>query len=209
MSGSTIRIVVAEDHPIFSQAVRDYLSGEPDFQVVALVGQGAGLDAVIVRHRPDLLLLDLQMEPGFDPIQAIHRLREACPSLKILILSAHDEATWVSAMLMARVDGYVHKSETLETLVQVIRKVTIGEVWFSHRLFNAFASEYYRDGVLAPRERMALQTIADGRRLANLASELRVSERTVEGYLHNARGKLGVQTRTEAVAVAMRQGVIE
>jgi DNA-binding NarL/FixJ family response regulator len=167
------------------------------------------LDGVIQEYHPDMLLLDLSMEPGCSPTSAIRRLRRIQPALKIVVLSAHGEVCWVLEMLEARVDGYIHKTEPLPILAQAIRRVAAGEVWFSHHLLNALAAEYGRRQVLDEHERVLLQAIADGKDLTTLSANLHVSRRTAERYLASAIKKLGVSSRLEAVAIALRQGVIE
>jgi len=205
----TLRLVVADDHPLVSRAIREYLERSPDVQVVASVGRCADLDAVVEKHRPDLLLLDLGMEPGCSPTATIRRLRTVHPALKILIFSAHSETYWVQEMIEARVDGYVHKSERLSVLVEAVRRVAAGQVWFSHDLLNALVANYDRGRILDERERVLLQAIADGEDLVALSANLHISTRTAERYLARAIEKLGAHSRVEAVAVALRHGVIQ
>ncbi|OQY20812.1 MAG: hypothetical protein B6I34_08295 [Anaerolineaceae bacterium 4572_32.1] len=204
------KIVLADDHPLIRQAVRDYLEQLPDFAVVAEVGRGAELEAVVREHRPGLLLLDLTMEEGFDPPQAVARLREIHPPLKVLVLSAHDETTWVLRMVEAKADGYVIKTEPPHLLDEAMRAVMAGERWFSRKLMQSLASGYWHSEALEPHERRLLQGLADGETLREIASEtLMVSERSAYDYLSSAMEKLSAHSRAEAVAKAMRQKVIE
>ena len=204
-----LRLVLADDHPLVSHAIQEYLQRSPDIRVVAVVDRCADLDGVIQEHRPDMVLLDLSMEPGCSPTAAIRRLRKIQPSLKILILSAHDEVCWVLEMMEAKVEGYVHKTEPLPILVQAIRRIAAGEVWFSHHLLNALAAEYDHQQALDERERVLLQAIANGKDLTILSANLHVSRRTAERYLARAIEKLGVRSKLEAVAVALRRGMIQ
>ena len=204
-----LRLVLADDHPLVSHAIREYLQRSPDIQVVAVVERCAELDGIIREHHPDMVLLDISMESGCSPTSAIRRLRRIQPALKIVVLSAHGEVYWVLEMLEARVDGYIHKTEPLTILAQAIRKVAAGEVWFSHHLLNGLAAEYDRQQALDEHERVLLQAIADGKDLTTLSANLHVSKRTAERYLASAIKKLGVRSRLEAVAIALRQGVIE
>jgi DNA-binding NarL/FixJ family response regulator len=204
-----LRLVLADDHPLISHAIREYLHRSPDIHVVAVVERCADLDGVIREHHPDMLLLDLSMEPGCSPTSTIRRLRRIQPALKIVVLSAHGEVYWVLEMLEARVDGYIHKTEPLPVLAEAVRRVAAGEVWFSHHLLNALAAEYDRRQVLDEHERVLLQAIADGKDLTTLSANLHVSRRTAERYLASVIKKLGVGSRLEAVTLALRQGVIE
>lgn len=204
------KIVLADDHPLVRQGVRDYLSQSSDFSVVAEVSRGADLEAVVREHRPDLLLLDLSMEAGFDPAETVIRLREIQPSLKVLVLSAHDETTWALRMLEAKADGYIIKTESPHLLNEAVRAVMAGGPWFSQRLMQSLASGYWHSQALEPHERRLLQGLADGKTLRDIASEtLMVSERSAYDYLSNAMEKLRAHSRAEAVAKAMRQKVIE
>lgn len=203
-------IVLADDHPLIRHAVRDFLTRSPGLKVVAEVGQGKELENIVQKHRPDLLILDLVMEEGFDPVKAVHRLREILPSLKILILSAHEETTWVLRMVEARVDGYVLKTEAKHALLQAVRSVMAGEPWYSQRLMRILATGYWHSEALEPHERLLIQGLANGKTLREIAAEtLIVSERTAYDYLASATEKLDARSRAEAVAKAMRQKVIE
>lgn len=204
------KIVLADDHPLVRQAVRDYLEQLHDFAVVAEVGRGAELEAVVREHRPDLLLLDLTMEEGFDPAETVIRLREIHPPLKVLVLSARDETTWVLRMLEAKADGYIIKTEPPHLLTQALRAVMAGEPWFSQRLTQSLAAGYWHSEALEPHERRLLQALADGKTLREIAPQiLMVSERRAYDYLSSAMEKLDAHSRSEAVATAMRQKVIE
>ena len=204
-----LRLVLADDHPVVSHAIQEYLHRSPDIHVVAVVERCADLDGVIREHHPDMLLFDLSMESGCSPTSTIRRLRAIQPTLKIVVLSAHGEVHWVRDMLEARVDGYIHKTEPLPVLAQAIRRVAAGEVWFSHHLLNALAADYDRQQVLDERERLLLQALADGKDMTTLAASLDISTRTAERCLTHAIKKLGVSSRLEAVTLALRQGVIE
>jgi DNA-binding NarL/FixJ family response regulator len=176
---------------------------------VAVVERCADLESVIRDHHPDMLLLDISMDPGWSPTSAIRRLRKIKPALKIVVLSAHGEAYWVLEMLEASVDGYIHKTESLSTVAQAIRKVAAGEVWFSHHLLNALVAEYEQRQVLDERERLLLQALANGEDISTLAATLDVSTRTAHRCLSSVIKKLGVSSRLEAVTLALRRGVIE
>ena len=209
INAHSLRLVLADDHPIVSHAIQEYLDRTPDIEVVAIVDCYAGLDAVVRKHRPDLLLLDISMEPGYSPTTTIHHLRQIHPPLKVLIFSAHDEACWVLRMMEARVNAYVHKTEPLPILLRAIRRVAAGEVWFSHHLLNNLAAEYDQQYVLEEQERILLQAIADGENLNTLSASLHISKRTAERHLAKVLEKLGADSRVEAVAAALRQNMIE
>jgi DNA-binding NarL/FixJ family response regulator len=203
------RVIIVDDHPMVRQGVRDYLNRAPDIKVVADLEEAADLEAALEEHRPDLLLLDLIMDPGFDPLKTVKWLQRAYPDLKIVILSAHDEARWLKLMMDAGVPGYIHKTERPSVLLEGIRKVMDGGQWYSHRLLQAFADEYGHDSALNPHEQLILQKIADGKETKEVAGEMSLSERTVRGYISNVIKKLGARSRAGAVAEALRRGLIE
>jgi len=203
------RIIIVDDHPMVRRGVRDYLNHAPDIKVVADLEEATDLEVALQEHRPDLLLLDLIMDPGFDPLKTVKWLQRAYPDLKIVILSAHDEARWLKLMMDAGVPGYIHKTENPPVLLEGIRKVMDGGQWYSHRLLQAFADEYGGASALNPHEQLVLQKIADGKGTKDVAGEMSLSERTIRGYVSSAMQKLGVHSRAGAVAEALRRGLIE
>jgi len=205
-----IRIVLADDHPAILDAVRRYLEPLPDLDVVAVVDQGATLETVVREHRPDLLILDLEMEQGFSPANMVPRLGEIHPALKVLVFSAHDEPETVREMFRAGAEGYAHKVESMDNLVRAIRSVAAGDFWLSDRLTQCLVEGYWLgDKALPEYEVAVLQSIADDKSLSEIAEELHVVERTVRRYLYEAMARLGTRTRSAAVAEALRRGLIK
>jgi len=205
-----IRIVLADDHPAILDAIRQLLEPMPDLEVVAAVDQGATLETVVREHRPDLLVMDLEMEQGFNPADMVPRLRAIHPDLKVLVFSAHDEPETVREMLRAGADGYAHKVEAMDNLVRAIRSVATGDSWLSDRLTQSLVEGYWlRDMALPEYEVAVLQSIADDKSLSEIAEELHVVERTVRRYLYEAMARLNTRTRSAAVAEALRRGLIK
>jgi DNA-binding NarL/FixJ family response regulator len=206
------RILLAEDHTSVRQAFIDYLERIPEFQIVAQVERGADLSKTVSQHRPDLLLLDLQMERGFNPTQAVPRLREIQPNLKVLVLTAVSHPRQVIAMMDAGADGYVHKSERLPTLVSAIRSVMAGDIWLSDSLGQLLVEGgWVRDlrGRLDQREIHILENLAAGKTINAIALDLTINERRVYEILAEIREKLGAQSNSQAVALAVRMGLID
>jgi two-component system response regulator DesR len=204
------RIVLADDHPAILEALERQLESLPDLQVVAAVSQGADLESAVREHGPDLLILDLEMEPGFNPAEVMPRLQEIHPRLKVLVFSAHDEPGTVREMLQAGADGYAHKVEPMDALVRAIQTVAGGEFWLSKRLAEALVEGYWlTDQALPAHERAVLQGVADGETMPQIATQLAVAERTARRYLYDAMARLNACTRTAAVAEALRKGLIE
>jgi DNA-binding NarL/FixJ family response regulator len=203
------RVLIVDDHPSVRRGIASYLDAAPYLEVVGEAAEAAQLEPAIREHRPDLLLLDLRLGPSFDPLTTVRWLQRSYPQLQVVILSAYDEARWVKLMLEAGVPGFIHKAEPPAVLLQGIRAVLAGEQWFSYRLLRAFAGEYGRDSALSPHEQLILQRIANGLLTREVASEMRLSERTIRGYVSGAIQKLGARSRAAAVAEAFRRGLIE
>jgi DNA-binding NarL/FixJ family response regulator len=202
------RVVIVDDHPYVRNGIRKCLNGTSDFQVLAELDSSVGLEDALREHRPDLLLLDLSMEEGFEPVVTVQRLQEAFPDLKIVILSAHDEPRWVRMMHDIGVSGFVHKTEPPPNLLEALRSVMGGTRWFSRDLLQVMVDHYFHRAALDPTETYILQGVADGKTTIEIAGEMSVSDRTVREYLQHALEKLEVQSRAEAVAEAIRRGLI-
>lgn len=208
MDKDKIRVVIVDDHPYVRNGIRKCLSGTSDFQVLAELDSSVGLEDALREHRPDLLLLDLSMEEGFEPVATVQRLQGAFPDLKIVILSAHDEPRWVRMMHDTGVSGFVHKTEPPSNLLEALRSVMEGERWFSRGLLQVMVDHYFHSAALDATETYILQGIADGKTTDEIAGEMNISDRTVREYLQHALEKLEVQSRAEAVAEAIRRGLI-
>jgi DNA-binding NarL/FixJ family response regulator len=198
-----------DDHPPIRHAIASYLSREPDFEVVAELDRGAEVEPAIREHEPDLLILDLSMEEGFDPEPVVRRLQGNHPDLRIVILSAHDEPRWVQVMIEAGIPGYVIKTEPPHVFLDKVRAVLNGRIGYSESLLESFAAHYGHNAALTAHEQRLLQGIANGKTTKELCAEFSVAERTLRGYLSEAFQKLGVQSRGAAVAEALRRGLIE
>jgi DNA-binding NarL/FixJ family response regulator len=172
---------------------------------IALVGEAAtGED---VRQRcgelaPDVVLLDLQM-PGPAPSETVAYLHEHCPSVRVLVLTAHDDDAYVQGLLAAGVAGYVLKDEAPETLLHAIRAVAVGGAWFSQgvaaKLARSLAAGVSGGPALTRREEELLAALERGWDNARIAAALDLSEQTVRNYLSRLYAKLNVHSRVEAM----------
>ena len=120
MDSNTGRILLVDDHPSIRSALKDYLSRKTDLRVVGEVGRGSDIPAAVERYRPDLVVLDLELEPGFDLETAIARIRKLAPKAKIAVYSGHSEAPLVERVTNLVVDGYIHKTEKMNIVVHAI-----------------------------------------------------------------------------------------
>jgi DNA-binding NarL/FixJ family response regulator len=208
-----IKILLADDHPVVRDGVRNRLSREEDF---AVVGETANGDETLRQARrlsPDVILLDVAM-PGPGAVPLMEALRRDAPSARVLVLSAFDDDEYVFGMLAAGAAGYALKDERLATLVEAVRAVARGETWLSPRVATKVARRAVGDrddeeNPLTEREQEVLRLMAQGQENAAIAAELVIAERTVKFHVGNIYAKLGVTSRTAAVVEALKRGWVK
>ena len=211
-----IRIVLADDHVMVRQGIRQFLEEAGDIKVVAEAGDGAEAVRLVEAHQPDVAVLDIRM-PGVTGVEATRRIKEHFPRVRVLVLTAYDDDPYVFALLQAGADGYVLKTASGDELVHAVRTVHGGRTALSPeiaakvvRQAMAGSPEGAADQVepLTEREIEVLRLAARGLTNRAIGHELGISHRTVQGHLANIYGKLGVNSRTEAVTEALRRGWI-
>jgi DNA-binding NarL/FixJ family response regulator len=210
---SNLRVFVADDHPIVRNGLRSHIESQPDIEVV---GEAAdGVDAVrgVLETRPDVAVLDVSM-PLLSGADATARIREECPGVRVLALSAHEDAGYVRQMLAAGAAGYVVKRAAAAELVRAIRVVASGETYLDPSVAGPLLSGLARKPAwaalavaeLSDREAEVLKRIARGDPVKQIASFLEIGTRTVETYKARAMEKLGLKTRADVVRYAVQQG---
>ena len=203
------RLILLDDHLSIHAAIREYLQRIAGHEFVSELTRGSELVSVVDRHRPDLLILDLELEGehDFDPAQVIHNLNATHPELKVVVFSGHDEGIWLVRLIdNLAVDGYVHKSEPLVELVHAVEHALQGAMYYSPRI-----ARHKRDLDRALWEHTDLETLqilADGHTVSQIANRLHVSDRTVRRSLERIRTKIRATSNQEAVIKARRQGLI-
>jgi DNA-binding NarL/FixJ family response regulator len=212
---SALRILVADDHPIFRHGISALVDIVANLE---LVGEATGGDEAVALTeslQPDLVLMDLQM-PGLNGIEATRRISAACPHVRILMVTMFEDDASVFAAMRAGAHGYVLKDATKEEIVRAIQAVGNGEAIFSpaiaRRLLAFFASPHpsAAKGIfpeLTDREREILHLLATGAANAAIASRLNLSVKTVSNYVSNIFSKLQVADRAEAVIRARDAGL--
>ncbi|WP_067535460.1 response regulator [Nocardia crassostreae] len=212
MSPSQIRILVADDHTLLREALCDLLRAEADFEVVAQAATGTGTIQLAGEHRPDVLLLDLEM-PESDPPETVRRLLSQDPALRIIVLSMHDEQQLVQQLLSLGVRGYLHKGAGRHTLTSAIRQ-SVGDgqqtvtLSVSPESLRARAEEPEDPGTLSAREREVLMLVAEALSNRQIATRLGVTEATVKRHLRNIFTKLEAVSRIDAVNRAVERALI-
>ena len=222
---SKIRIVVADDHPIFRDGLCKLLALEEDFEVVAQASDGRQVLEVLQQLEPDILLLDLKM-PGLDGLATLQRLQAARNKTRVIVLTASDDKNeFVQAMKLGT-SGIVLKQTATELLIKSIRKVHAGEIWLDSHTTAAVIRQFVaaeeqqvappppplqatqRDRERSPlsqREREIVALVAQGFKNKEMAEKMFISEQTVKNHLHNIFDKLGVSDRLELALYAIHR----
>ena len=206
-----IRVLIAEDHTLVREETRDLLDRELDIEVVGEAGDGATAVEETVRLRPDVALFDIRL-PGTNGIEAARRVHERAPFTAVIILSAYDDDDYVVRALDAGAVGYLLKTIRSVDLVDAVRRAQRGETVLhpdiarriSHLWLRRFSTTVSVE--LGERELELIQLVARGLHNKEIAQELGVSVRTVEGRIRTLLRRLGVRSRTEAVTNAAAHG---
>ena len=212
-TSSTLRVVLIDDHPVVRSGIRNMLEEASDIVVEGEAGDGKEALRLVEELSPDVLLLDMEM-PGLSGVDVAKRLQEKGASVKVLALSAHDDEHYIRSLLSNGAAGYLTKEEAMDKIVDAVRGIAGGEEgWLSRRAAASMAAWTRSDEPtredLTDREVEVLQLVAKGWTSARVANELDISERTVRFHLSNVYGKLGVNSRAEAIAWAIKKGLGE
>lgn len=204
-----IRIILGEDHALMREGTRQILQQQSDLRVVGEAGDGNQVIALAQELQPDVAILDIHM-PGPNAIEITRRLASVASKTQVLILTAYDDDELILAAMEAGAAGYLLKTVRASELVDAVRAVHQGRTVLDSavaRKIAMLASRHRLEPVpeetLTPRELDVLQLVSLGLRNKEIASQLGVSNRTVEGHLSNILAKLGVSTRTAAVVRAV------
>lgn len=215
-----IRIVIADDHPIFRDGLRKLLGLENDFVVVGEAKDGNEVLDVVRQTEPDILLLDLRM-PALDGLSVLQSLKTISARCKVIILTAsEDKNEFVQAMKLG-CSGIVLKQTATELLYKSIRKVHQGEIWLDSHTTAAVMRQFASPARLTPtdrkgrsersplsqREREIVALVAQGFKNKEIAEKIFISEQTVKNHLHNIFDKLGVSDRLELALYAIHKGL--
>ena len=200
------RVLVVDDHALLRTGVANIINQEPDLQVVAEAGNGVEAVAAYNQHHPDVTLLDLRM-PVMEGVEAVRRIRERDPRARVIVLTTYDTDEEITRALKAGAQAYVLKDISADDLVGCIRDVLAGKTYLAPAAAAKLAEGVTRIQ-LTPREMATLRLMADGKANKEIASELAIGERTVKTHLGHLFEKLGVTSRTEAVKVATRRGLV-
>ncbi len=211
-----ITILLADDHAMVRSGIRGFLEQDERLRVVAEAGDGDQALALAQTYHPDVLVLDIQM-PGKNGIEVARAVRAAGYNTGILILTAYDDEPYILGALQAGANGYVLKTAEPDELVQAVHAVYEGksvlDPQLAQRLWQQMASRANppqgpQPEALSAREIEVLRLVARGHTNKAVATQLGISDRTVQGHLANVFSKLHAQSRTDAVMIGLRLGLI-
>ncbi len=201
-----VRVVVADDHPIFREGLVLILNSQPDMRVVGNCGNGREAIELVLKLTPDVVILDLQM-PEFSGVAATAAILEKLPTARVLVLTTYGGDEDIRRAMQAGARGYLLKESRKDEVVQAIREIARGVRYLSPAagasFVNASVSQH-----LTPREREILRLVSQGKANKEIGVTFNISEATVKSHMNGIMQKLNVSSRTEAASVAQRRGLL-
>jgi len=206
----TIKIIIADDHPVVRSGLRALLSSQPDFEIVADAENGEDAAKLAFSLTPDLILMDLQM-PILDGLGAIKLIRDKLPKANILVLTTYETDADILPALKAGAIGYLLKDTPPEQLFQGIRSASSGEMALAPRVAEKVAQRLTNSSknTLSSREIEVLELASQGNPNKAIAKKLFITEATVKSHFIHIFSKLGVTDRTAAVTEAVKKKIIK
>ncbi len=212
-----IRVLLAEDHVVVRQGIRQFLERERDLEVVGEAGDGEEAVQLTAQLKPNIIVMDVAM-PNVNGIEATRRIKELCPATAVLALTAYDYEQYIFALLEAGAAGYLLKDVSGQELIDAIRAIHRGDSVLHPAVARKVVARFRQPevkhdeegkiGLLTEREIEVLKRAAKGMRNREIAEELFLSIRTVEAHLSSIFNKLGVGSRTEAVVYCLKKGLV-
>jgi len=210
-----IKVLVADDHPVFRQGLASLLQQYPEFDVVGQAANGNEAVARAKQFQPDVVIMDICM-PGGNGVAATIALQQTLPQTKVVMFTVSDKDNDLFDAIKAGARGYLLKSVELQELIDSIKLVANGEAIISPAMASRLLDEFKQDkeragkdpGELSQREREILQLVAEGTNTKHIADLLYISETTVKSHLRSIMQKLHARNRAEAVALAANKGLL-
>jgi DNA-binding NarL/FixJ family response regulator len=211
-----ISIVLADDHTVLREGLKLILENEKDFEVLAATSDGRGAISSCKKYKPKIALLDIGM-PNLNGIEAALQIRQISPGTRIIMLSVHGSAEYVSRALEAGAVGYLLKESAGRDVVHAIREVMAGRKYLSRGVAAMVVAGYVNQktmaakgalATLSPREREVLQLVAEGKSSKEIARIIHISSKTVDTYRSRLMHKLGLSDLAGLVRFAIEHGVI-
>jgi DNA-binding NarL/FixJ family response regulator len=209
----SIRLLIVDDHVIVREGLHILLSEEPGFEVIGMAGESDAALALVKKHKPDVVLMDLVM-PGLDGIETTRRILAASPSTRVLVLTTFADDQRVRDTIQAGAIGYLLKDVLKQELLNAIRSAAAGKPALhpeaqQYLMRQILGREAAPHDSLTPREFNILKLIAEGRSNKEIALTLHLTEGTIKGYVSTIFDKLGVEDRTQAALYAVKHGLVK
>ena len=202
-----IRILSVDDHPLLRQGIAAIINSQPDMLLAAQAANGVEAIQQFREHRPDVTLMDLRL-PDMSGIDALIAIRSEFPAACVVMLTTFEGDVEIQRALEAGARGYLLKSTPAKDLIEAIRQSHAGKRPIPAEV-AAHLAEHMGEEALTPREVEVLRHLAGGNRNRDIAEQLFISEETVKVHIKHIMEKLGASDRTEAVAIAVRRGIIQ
>ncbi|MDR1943243.1 MAG: response regulator transcription factor [Synergistaceae bacterium] len=200
-----IKILLADDHPLTRAGLAAWIDGEPDFELIAEAGDGESAWRAMSEFKPDVALLDIEM-PNGTGIEIAERATKAKLPVKVVMLTAYRAQQYVMASLRAGASGFVLKTAPFDQIGSAVRAASEGRLYLDASV--SLAGGFAEPEELSAREKEVLLCAAQGMTGHKVASELSITERTVQAHLASVYNKLGAKNKTEAVLLALKRGII-
>ena len=210
-----LKVLIADDHPIVRQGLKQILSEEPDMEVLGEAQNSHEVLNLVQKQNWDVVILDISM-PGRGGLDVLKELKQQCPKLPVLILSMHPEDRFATRSLMAGASGYLLKDCEFDELVNAVRLVIAGKTYISPSISDTVVENYVRNfpekkdtafSILTKREREVLQLLTEGKTTKQIGKRLHISAKTVEVHRLNIMGKLKIDNIAQLTKYAIQEGL--
>lgn len=211
---TTLQIFLVDDHMVVREGLKTLINAQPDMEVIGEAGDGDSAWQQARDCQPDVVIMDISM-PQMNGIQATAQLKAVCPNIKVLVLSVHEDTSYLRQLLAAGASGYIIKHTAADALIQAIRLVASGGIYLEPSLADHVVARYVRTPAittellgtaLSERETEVAQRVAHGYSNKEIAAQLTLSIKTVETYRARAMEKLGLESRAALVRYALEHG---
>lgn len=212
-----IRLLLADDHKLFRDGLRSMLDGHKGIEIVAEASDGIAVTKLAGELHPDIILMDVSM-PDLNGIEATRKISAEHPTIKIIMLSMHSDRRYITEALRAGARGYLLKDSAFDEVLTAIRDCSSGKIYLSSRIADIVINDYINlarnadssaFAILSAREREVLQLLAEGKSTKEIASQLKVSAKTIESHRKQVMDKLNLHSVAELTKYAIREGLTQ